>query len=128
MWAVIHVGGAQNKKFQEGDIQCIQFRFHLMTKIQTKKMINDNVQLKTKPVIYQLIFSAAIMVLCLFIFVYKNGTSSIDIKCLRCNTLPTHWAHHGQTTLKQRFIDVTDVDTMLFRRRLTMTCLLGRSQ
>ena len=35
------------------------------------------------------------------------------------------WAHHGQTTLKQRCIDVTDVDTTLFRCRLTMTCPLG---
>ena len=33
----------------------------------------------------------------------------------------TQWAHHGQTTLKQRCIDVTDVDTTLFRHRLTMT-------
>ena len=24
------------------------------------------------------------------------------------------WAHHGQTTSKQRCIDVTDVDTTLF--------------
>ena len=28
---------------------------------------------------------------------------------------------HGQTPLKQRCIDVTDVDTTLFRRRLAMT-------
>ena len=37
----------------------------------------------------------------------------------------TQWAHHGQTTWKQRCIDVTDVDTTLFRRRLTMTYPLG---
>ena len=36
----------------------------------------------------------------------------------------TQWAH-CQTTLKQRCIDVTDVDTTLFRCRLTMTCPLG---
>ena len=32
----------------------------------------------------------------------------------------SQWAHHGQTTLKQRCIDVTDVDTTLFRCRLAM--------
>ena len=37
----------------------------------------------------------------------------------------SQWAHHGQTTLKQRCIDIADVDTTLFRRRLTMTCPLG---
>ena len=40
-------------------------------------------------------------------------------------TQVSQWAHHGQTTLKQRCIDVTEIDTTLFRRRLTMTCPLG---
>ena len=39
--------------------------------------------------------------------------------------VPSQWAHHDQTTLKQRCIDVTDAATTLFRRRLTMTCPLG---
>ena len=37
----------------------------------------------------------------------------------------TSWSNDVETTLEQGCIDVTDVDTILFRRRLTMTCLLG---
>ena len=37
----------------------------------------------------------------------------------------TQWAHHGQTTSKQRCSNVINVDTTLFRRRLTMMSLLG---
>ena len=39
----------------------------------------------------------------------------------------TQWPHHGQTTLKQRCIDVTEVDTTLFLRRLTHDMPAGKS-
>ena len=38
------------------------------------------------------------------------------------NPVGTSWSNDIETT----FIDLTDVDTTLFRRRLTMTCPLGR--
>ena len=37
----------------------------------------------------------------------------------------TQWAHHGQTTLKQRCINVIYVEITLFKRRLTMNYPLG---
>ena len=37
----------------------------------------------------------------------------------------TQWAHHGQTTFKQRRINVLYVETTLFKRRLTMISLLN---
>ena len=37
----------------------------------------------------------------------------------------TQQARHGQTTSKQRYINVDSVGTTLFRRRLTMMCQLG---
>ena len=45
---------------------------------------------------------------------------------MTCYVIVTQWAHHGQTTLKQRSIDVTGVDTTLFQRRLTITSPLGK--
>ena len=35
----------------------------------------------------------------------------------------SQWAHYGQTTLKQRGINVIEIT--LFKRRLTMNCPLG---
>ena len=37
----------------------------------------------------------------------------------------TQWAHHGQTTSKQRCSNAINVDITLFRRHLTTMCLLG---
>ena len=37
----------------------------------------------------------------------------------------SQWAHHGQTTSKQRCSNAINVDITLFRRHFTMMCLLG---
>ena len=50
----------------------------------------------------------------------------IVASCTEMHTsINSQWAHHGETMLKQRCIDVTDIDTTLFQRRLSMTCPLG---
>ena len=53
------------------------------------------------------------------------ASSTLNSPISRSSSVYTQWAHHGQATFKQRCIDVTDVQTTLFRRRLTMTCPLG---
>ena len=48
------------------------------------------------------------------------------IECkLSTKRVSSQRAHHGQTTLKQRCINVIYVEITLFQRRLTMNCPLG---
>ena len=47
--------------------------------------------------------------------------------CFFLGKLGVHQAHHSQTTLKRRCINVVYVETTLFQRHLTMVCPLGRN-
>ena len=62
----------------------------------------------------------------------KSPVENLCGKCFHLNSMlvlnfnNTQRAHYGQTTLKQRCINVIYVEITLFKRRLTMNCPLGR--